>query len=117
MISETFNPETEFKKFHEGNRESYNFERRQKRPSKYLLESFAGKILDVANKWQSMNEYSQNEVIEVRLYIDIFLADLESDLELKNDEKYRTEWNRKNDKLKSFQHDFLNGYLESVSKL
>lgn len=117
MTTEPFNPETEFKKFHESNRESYNFERRQKRPSKYLLESFAGKILDVANKWQSMNEYSQTEVITARLFIDIFLADLESDLALKNDEKYRAEWKKKHDKLKSFQHDFLKGYLESISKL
>jgi hypothetical protein len=117
MISEPFNPETEFKKFHESERKNYKSERLQKRPSKIFLKQFAGKILDVANKWQSMNDNSLTEVIATSHSIDIFLADLDSDLELNNDEKYKIEWNKKHDKLKNIQLDFLKGYFENISKL
>lgn len=43
MIEEPFNPEIEFKKFHESNRENVNFEFSQRRPSEFVLKEFAEK--------------------------------------------------------------------------
>ncbi|OYU78852.1 MAG: hypothetical protein CFE23_16680 [Flavobacterium sp. BFFFF1] len=117
MSEDIFNPETEFKKFHSDKREDYNFEIRQKRPSEYFLKRFAEKISSVVDKWQSMNTYSMSEVISARYQIDIFLADLDSDLALNKDEKYKAEWEKKYAKLKGIQNEFVKRYKESLDKL
>lgn len=117
MNLEAFNPETEFKKFHIDNREKYCFEIRQKQPSENLLEQFAQKILEIVEKWQSMNKYSKNEVISARHLVDIFISDFSSDLEITNDKKYRTEWEAKYRELKGIQNDFVNSYKQSVYEL
>lgn len=64
-----------------------------------------------------MNQFQQSEVVTVRLEIDIFLADLESDLALNKDEKYKAEWDKKYTKLKGIQHKFLQRYLNTLGKL
>ncbi|WP_309609008.1 hypothetical protein [Flavobacterium sp.] len=50
MKAEIFNPEVELNNYKSENREDYNFEIRQKRPSKSYLTNFAQKILDIAKK-------------------------------------------------------------------
>ena len=117
MNDNVFNPESEFKKFQNDKRDNYRFLINQKRPSVNFLEQFAEKILVVAEKWQSMNEYSMNEVISTRNAIDIFLSDLDSDLSVKDDAEYRIIWNRKYNDLRGIQENFKKDYLQSIDKL
>lgn len=115
MVNDKFNPEEEFKKFLNDIKDDLAFEKRQKRPSQYLLEMYAEKILEIAHKWQSLNQYSLDEVTSVKSSIDIFLADLDSDLSINNDKKYSAIWIEKLDKLKFIQHQFITKYKENIS--
>lgn len=78
-----------------------------KRPSVHFLMSYANLILRIANDWQSKNYLSLESVISVRLDINIFKADVESDLSIGNDRKYRQVWDSKYEKLQYIKNKFL----------
>jgi len=107
-----FNPKSEFQEFHLNNRDDYMFEIKQKRPSEFFLDNFAKVILKCAEKWQSMEEISIPEVTSLENEIDIFLADLPSDLSINNDKEYRQKWKEKYSKLKQIQSNLEKAYSE-----
>jgi hypothetical protein len=112
MTDYIFNPEEQLKKFIYDRKEEKN----HKRPSKHFLKSYAEKILEVARNWQKRNTFSVNSNISVMHSVDIFIADLESDLEISNDKKYKIVWKEKYDELRSIQFEFLKNYIEELGE-
>ena len=112
MTDYIFNPEEQLKKFLYDRKEEKNY----KRPSRHFLKSYAEKILEVAINWQKRNTFSVDSYISVMHSVDIFIADLESDLEISNDKKYKIVWNEKYDELRSIQFEFLKNYNEELEK-
>ncbi|HEY0045160.1 MAG TPA: hypothetical protein VGB44_00445 [Flavobacterium sp.] len=112
-----FNPESEFSALHQNLKEELNFESGQRRPSINLLAKYADKILEVVNEWQSLNYHMQMEVVSAKQSLEIFNADLQSDLEIYEDKKYTAVWNEKYLRLKSIQNHFLKSYLQKQEKI
>jgi len=115
-MSKEFSPSHEVKQYLAGLREEANYAR----PSIYFLESYADKLMEIANKWQAQTDESIVPLISILMDLDIFRADLGGELQHdydKNNKRYRGKWLIEKSKLDSIRYKLITEYekIQSLS--